>query len=63
MEIGKRYKIIIDDKRGGRLTFTAKIISENSDFITFKDIKNEVLSYNKNLIIYYKEVEGDEDGF
>lgn len=60
MEAGKRYKIIIDDKRGGHLTFTAEIISENSDFVTFKDLKDEVLSYNKNLIIYYKEIRGDE---
>jgi len=55
MKTGKKYKIIIEGKNE-ELTFTGEIIKEDADFITFKDKFGEVLSYNKNRIIYTKEV-------
>lgn len=38
------------------LTYTAKIISEDSNFITFEDKFGKKYSYNKNCIVSYEEV-------
>ena len=57
MDIGKRYKIVIEGE-GEVLTFNATIISIDDSFITFRDKFDKVLSYNKSRIIYFEEVKG-----
>jgi uncharacterized protein YxjI len=54
MNIGDTY-IIRVDVEGRIFTYTGKIISEDSDFITFKDKYGKTFSYNKNKILSLEE--------
>ncbi len=55
MKLNSFYKIVIkvEDRV---LTFTGKIISEDSSFITFIDKYGKTLAYNKNNVISCEEV-------
>ena len=55
MEKDKKYKIRIN-LNGRDIYFTGIIISEDENFITFKDKFDQVLTYNKNVIISFEEV-------
>jgi hypothetical protein len=55
MEKDKTYKIRIN-LNGRDLVYTGTIITTDSNFITFKDKFGNVLSYNKNVIISYEEI-------
>ena len=55
MEQDKTY-IIRFDIAGKELVFTAKIISQDENFITFKDKFNKILTYNKKYIVSIEEV-------
>ena len=39
------------------ITFTCEIIESDNNFITFKDKFDKILTYNKNCIISFEEVE------
>ena len=54
MNIGDTYIIRVEvDNR--IFTYTGKIISEDNDFITFKDKFGKTYSYNKNKILSLEE--------
>lgn len=45
----------------GTLTFSVKLLSiDNLNFITFKDIKGDILNYNLNVISSYKKITKEE---
>lgn len=56
LKIGSCYKIIINVNR--LLTYEATILSEDDNFITFKDKFNNEYNYNKNVIVSVVEVNG-----
>lgn len=55
MNINKNYimRVDVDNKI---FTYIGKIISEEDNFITFKDKYGTTFSYNKNKIISFEEV-------
>jgi len=55
MEQDNTY-IIRFDIAGKELVFTAKVISQDENFITFKDKFNKILTYNKKYIVSIEEV-------
>lgn len=55
MEIGKKYKIVVE-VANKELTYTAIIISKEDGFISIKDKFGNILNYNKNNIVSYEEV-------
>jgi len=54
-KINSKY-IITFSVDGHQLTYTAIIIDDDGDFITFKDKFNETISYNKKNLISIREV-------
>lgn len=55
MNINEKYIIRIE-VNGKFLTYTCKIISEDSNFVTFEDKFGKVYTYNKNNIVSYEGV-------
>lgn len=55
MEIGEQYIIRIEVD-GRFLVYTAKIISQDSMFITFEDKFGKILTYNKSKIVSVEEL-------
>jgi len=58
MKINKKY-IMTFYLFGKTLTFTGTVLEIN-DFVKFKDKFDQILYYNKNCLISYKEVMEDE---
>lgn len=56
MKIGSTYKIVVDIN-SRVLTFTGRITSEDERFISFIDRDGKLLTYNKDKIISFEEVE------
>lgn len=55
MERGKKYLLVFSvDSRS--LTFTGEILDIDTNFVTFKDKFNKILSYNIDYLISYEEV-------
>lgn len=67
IKIGDKYVIVVNS--GQALTFIAVIVSQDNNFITFTDIKNNTYTFNKNVIVsltpykenYKKEGNGDDN--
>lgn len=55
MEIGKKYKIVIEIA-GKELTYTAEIISKEDGFVTIEDKFGNIYNYNKNKIVSFTEL-------
>jgi len=55
LEEGKTY-ILVFDLNNNTLSFTAKIIEDDEDFITFKDKFKEELTYSKKYLVSFKEI-------
>jgi len=54
LEINKFYKLVILFK-DTELTYTAKIVSIDNNFITFIDRNGTTLHYNINSVITYRD--------
>lgn len=62
LKIGFSYKLnfVIT---GNLLTYTGKITSIDTDFITFIDKFGKEITYNKNTLVNYEEIKKeDNDG-
>jgi len=55
LQIGKHYQIILKIS-DATLTYNCKIIDVDENFISFIDKYKNEFSYNKNLILSYREV-------
>lgn len=55
-QINKTYRVVIGINNN-ILTYTVKILDDDSDSVTFLDRNNKTLTYNKNVIISSEELQ------